>query len=147
MKEYCLGFAFPSIELANEEVVLIRKNKPDFQRGRLNGVGGKVENGETGLEAMVREFAEETGVTTREFEWKHVCTFIIEDCHIHVFTSHHARFGACRTTEEEPVVIRDVSCLWSERKMENLAWLVPMCLTALQNPAGFHPLLVEDYPE
>lgn len=147
MKEFCLGFAFPTVELSREEVVLIRKEKPDFQKGKLNGIGGKVENGETGVGAMVREFREETGVDTLAEEWKHVCTFIIEDCHIHVFTSNHCRFGACRTMEEEQIMIRQVSSLWSYYKMENLGWLVPMCLTALQNPGCFHPLLVEDYPE
>lgn len=147
MKEYCLGFAFPTIELSREEVVLIRKNKPAFQKDRLNGVGGSVEKGETGLEAMVREFQEETSVTTREFEWQHVCTFIIEDCHIHVFAAYHDRFFSCRTTTSEEVLIRHVNSLWSYKKMENLGWLIPMCLTALQNPSSFHPLLVEDYPE
>lgn len=153
MKEYCLGFAFPSIEIAYEEVVLVRKNKPVFQNGRLNGVGGKVEGRrggftETGLEAMCREFKEETGVSTEESDWKHVCTFIFEgDNHIHVFAANHCRFANCKTTEDEEIVIRRVSSLWSERKMENVPWLIPMCLTALQNPSCFHPLLVEDYPE
>jgi 8-oxo-dGTP diphosphatase len=58
MTEYVLGFAFDS----NEEVVLIRKNKPDWQRGLLNGVGGKIEENESSYAAMVREFHEETGV-------------------------------------------------------------------------------------
>ncbi|NOS67799.1 MAG: NUDIX domain-containing protein [Candidatus Peribacteraceae bacterium] len=147
MKEYCLGFAFPRIELANEEVVLIRKNRPAFQNGKLNGVGGKVEKGESGIAAMCREFKEETGVSTEESDWRHVCTFIFENNHIHVLTTSHCRFGACRTTTDEEVVIRPISSLCYEEKMENLGWLVPMCLVALQHPGSFFPFLVEHYPE
>lgn len=147
VKEYCLGFAFTSIELSKEEVVLIRKNKPAFQKGKLNGVGGKVEGPEIAVHAMCREFFEETGVETAPAEWRHVCTFMFQDEYIHVFTAHHCRFGKCSTTTSEPVVIRPVNSLWCESRMPNLCWLVPMSLGALQNPAGFHPLLVEDFPE
>ena len=55
MKEYVVGFMF------SEEIL---KNKPDWQAGRLNGVGGKVEPNEYPDQAMVREFEEETGVRT-----------------------------------------------------------------------------------
>jgi 8-oxo-dGTP pyrophosphatase MutT (NUDIX family) len=52
-------------------VVLIRKNRPEFQAGLLNGVGGKIETerGESPRRAMVREFFEETGVQTTPDEW------------------------------------------------------------------------------
>lgn len=43
-------------------VLLIRKNRPEWQAGRLNGIGGRVEEGETPYEAMVRECSEECGL-------------------------------------------------------------------------------------
>jgi 8-oxo-dGTP diphosphatase len=43
--------------------------KPDWQAGKLNGVGGKIEPGETSKTAMAREFHEETGVLTLPLEW------------------------------------------------------------------------------
>jgi len=57
---------------SGEHVALIQKQRPDWQRGRLNGIGGHVEPGETPAEAMNREFLEETGanVTT----WEPFCT-------------------------------------------------------------------------
>lgn len=62
---YVLGFAF----LGNR-VLLIRKTKPAWQAGKLNGVGGKVEPFDADLEAaMIREFREETGITTQVGQW------------------------------------------------------------------------------
>jgi len=64
--EYVLGFAFNG-----NNVLLIRKTRPAWQAGRLNGVGGKVEPEDWCLaEAMRREFKEETGVDTVVEDWK-----------------------------------------------------------------------------
>lgn len=43
-------------------VALICKNKPAWQRGKLNAIGGKVEENEDLSAAARREFEEETGV-------------------------------------------------------------------------------------
>jgi ADP-ribose pyrophosphatase YjhB (NUDIX family) len=60
---YSLGFAeiieFPGI-------FLLIKNK----KHGLNGLGGHVEPGETPLDCMVREFAEESGVVTHPSVWQ-----------------------------------------------------------------------------
>lgn len=56
--QYVLGIMFSEDE---ERVLAIWKNRPDWQAGKLNGIGGKIEDGETPIEAMRREFREETG--------------------------------------------------------------------------------------
>ena len=58
--EYVVGFCFdPSLH----HVVLVRKNRPEWQKGRLNGVGGHIEESDPDAKyAMDREFGEETGV-------------------------------------------------------------------------------------
>lgn len=58
---YVAGLAFCPY---GKHVALIRKRRPVNQAGLLNGIGGKVEPGETPEEAMVREFKEETTVDT-----------------------------------------------------------------------------------
>ncbi len=68
MKRMVLGFAFNPF--ANK-VLLIHKNRPDWQRGKLNGVGGHIEGSETSRDAMVREFREETGEIVPDFMWTH----------------------------------------------------------------------------
>jgi 8-oxo-dGTP diphosphatase len=59
MKNYTVGFLFNT---DGDRVALIRKLRPEWQKGLLNGIGGHVESGETRLEAMHREFREETGL-------------------------------------------------------------------------------------
>jgi 8-oxo-dGTP diphosphatase len=56
MKAYVVGII---LDNTAEKVLLIRKNRPRWQIGRLNGVGGKLEEGESSYEAMVRECSEE----------------------------------------------------------------------------------------
>lgn len=68
MKSYVVGFMFDG-DLSR--VSLIKKNKPEWQRGKFNGIGGKVEDGETPLTAMVREFQEESTMITDREQWSH----------------------------------------------------------------------------
>lgn len=55
--QYVVGFAFD----AYGAVALINKQKPEWMKGRWNGIGGKIEPGETPQAAMQREFKEEAG--------------------------------------------------------------------------------------
>lgn len=67
MKKYVLGFAYcPKFYL------LIQKTHPDFQFGKLNGVGGLVESYESNASAMVREFKEEADIDTSFSQWREI---------------------------------------------------------------------------
>jgi 8-oxo-dGTP diphosphatase len=46
-----------------DRILLMHKCKPDWQAGKLNGIGGKIEAGESPIDAMRRECYEETTVT------------------------------------------------------------------------------------
>lgn len=54
--------------LRRDGEVLLAMKKRGFGEGRWNGVGGKVEAGETIESAMIRETQEEIGVTPTSFE-------------------------------------------------------------------------------
>lgn len=65
--DFVVGFMLESL---TDRVLLVRKNRPTWQRGLLNGAGGKIERisrrgrrgrWETPIEAMVREWREEIG--------------------------------------------------------------------------------------
>lgn len=48
-----------------ERVLLVLKDRPAWQAGCLNLVGGKIESGETEIETTIRELKEESGLTVR----------------------------------------------------------------------------------
>lgn len=55
-----------------EKVLMIHRNRKenDFHEGKWNGLGGKLDLGETSLECAVREFEEESGCSTRAEQWQ-----------------------------------------------------------------------------
>lgn len=123
---YCLGFLFDTLSLSHGSVVLIEKKKPKFQRGKLNGVGGKVEPGETHFDAMIREFKEETGV--HFIEWHRVCMMTFgKTAIVHVFSGKDLECcHAARTTTDEPVYVQPLAHLG--RRMPNLDMLISASL-------------------
>lgn len=76
MTEYVLGFLFHA---GRRRVVLLKKARPEWQVGQLNGVGGRVEGEESPLRAMWREFLEETGISVSS--WSHFLTMRVEGDH------------------------------------------------------------------
>ena len=61
MQEYVLVYAKPVIG-PNNLILVVLKNRPAWQVGKVNLIGGKVETGETPEEAAIRELKEETGL-------------------------------------------------------------------------------------
>lgn len=46
----------------NKEILLLKKNNPDWQKGLYNGIGGKVELNTTPLETIIKKCQEELSV-------------------------------------------------------------------------------------
>lgn len=73
MDRFVLGFMFDD---DCERVALIQKKHPTWQRGKLNGIGGRVEKMDVDVAgALVREFEEETGLKTCVDCWHHFADF------------------------------------------------------------------------
>jgi 8-oxo-dGTP diphosphatase len=125
MKKFCLGFAF---DAAGKHVLLIRKNRPTWQRGSLNGVGGHVERNESFHAAMAREFREETGVETYESNWKHFATLSGPEFLMHVFSIHTNEIHYAESKTDEIVVLHNVADLHRLHVISNLTWLIPAAL-------------------
>ena len=119
---YVAGFCFSG---CGERVALIRKLNPEWQRGLLNGIGGKVEPGENPHEAMVREFEEETGAHIEG--WRSFCTATTEEDRLHFFTA-RGDLTALQSAEDEEVVTVDVADIPTLDTIPNLRWLVPLAL-------------------
>lgn len=121
--EYVLGFLFTP---DREQVVLIKKSKPNWQKGLLNGVGGKIERNETPIHAMTREFKEETGAF--EFGWIEFATLQGNDWKVYCFKAFSNEVANVETVTDEEILTPYVSQLKKLNTISNLHWLIPMCL-------------------
>lgn len=71
----------------DENKILMCKRAKDPYKGKLNLVGGKVEQNESELEAAYRELKEETGITDKDIELIHLMNFqyIMTDIELEVY--------------------------------------------------------------
>lgn len=138
-KEYVVGFA---IDAEDEKVVLILKQKPDWQKGKYNGVGGKIEPGETPYQAMAREFLEETGFKTSPSVWSKFGTLkenidsdssVNDSAIVHLFTSMLFDTKECKSVTEETIKRFHIDFL-PDNKLDGLLWLIPAAICHIQNP-------------
>jgi len=128
-KEMVVGFRFsPNINAKDDRMgllLLLRKNRPPWQAGKLNGVGGKIEPNEDPLMAMRREYEEEVGVAIED--WERRIVLIGDDFVLHVFWS----VGPIELPRKrndvgeklEIVPFRNVP----DGTIPNLRWMIPLC--------------------
>lgn len=53
---------FAKLVSNSDQILVVEKNKPEWQAGRYNLVGGKIEAGESPEQAAIRELEEESGL-------------------------------------------------------------------------------------
>ena len=66
----------PLLFLRKENKILLARKKKGFGFGKWNGIGGKLEQGETPEQAMIRETEEEIFVTPTKNEKVGIINFI-----------------------------------------------------------------------
>lgn len=121
LNQYVVGFLFRQA-LGVTEVALIEKQKPAWQAGLLNGIGGKIEVGESPIVAMRREFKEEAGAEIKE--WKHFVT--LNQPYVAFFTSRTpAKIETMETEKIDWYAVDDIPFL---ETVPNLRWLIPLAL-------------------
>jgi 8-oxo-dGTP diphosphatase len=78
MKNYVLGFG---LSKDKSKIVLIKKERPDWQKGKYNGIGGKVELTDISIyDSMYREFFEETDVLIDKDDWMYFAKIHNDNC-------------------------------------------------------------------
>jgi 8-oxo-dGTP diphosphatase len=125
--EMVVGFLFERQGGDNYRVLLVEKKRPPWQEGLLNGVGGKVEVGESPLMAMHREFVEETGIKDA-YPWRLFCVEIGRDYVVNFFSAfvdELPKIPEVNDKEAENLVVTRLED--TDRDMVgNLRWLIPM---------------------
>ena len=129
--KYVAGFMYSEDE---QQVALIKKIKPDWQKGLLNGIGGKIEKGENPMDAMIREFKEETGYDSLyiDFTWRCFCILEARWGTVHFFRV-NGDLSRLKTMEEEEVGIYNVRDIYNLKTIPNLNWLVPLGIDERQS--------------
>lgn len=137
--EYVVGFVFSE---DGKRVLLIKKTKPAWMNGLLNGIGGKIEKGETASVAMRREAIEEAGL---DLEWRPVFMlqaankhYNVPDATIYVFRA-ISDITLAEAKTEEQLEIHQAHEL-PTNIVSNLAWIVPF--VQFGNISGF-PIIRE----
>lgn len=132
---YTVGFAF-STDL--KEIVLIRKLRPSWQAGQLNGVGGQVE-GESIRHCVAREFTEEAGVFVPTSRWHLFRKNIFPEKRTQVYffavvltDEELAQIRTC--TDEEVVILRVADLALTPYLVYNLSFLIPEALAWINYP-------------
>lgn len=129
--KYVCGFLFSR---DGKYVVLIKKQRPEWQKGKLNGIGGKIEEGESALSAMQREFKEEAGIVISN--WTPFCVLTGNDAsyvpggrefEVHFFSRFSDEAYNARTMEDEEVSYCTTDPM-PNSVVPNLKWLIPLAL-------------------
>lgn len=130
MQAYVAGFLFDASETF---VALVRKNKPEWQKGLLNAIGGKIENMEAPIDAMHREFHEETGMKDLDWTLFAVVRNVQQQWVVNFFranTNSDCHVLGVKSVEEEKIEIHITDDVWRRNvpTISNLRWLVPMAM-------------------
>lgn len=141
---YVLAFLFDE---TTEKVWLIEKQKPEWQKGCLNGIGGKIEEGEAPWQACIRELKEESGIDLHP-DYLHevgVMGGVNNDgsgFKVHIFTA--VTDQKLETKEIEQVGQYLVTEVKSFKHIENVPMLIEACLYKMNGTSNFQ-FLTMDY--
>jgi len=139
MIKYVLGFAFDDLG----RVALVQKERPAWQSGKLNGLGGHIEPRETALDAMVREFHEEAGVVVPD--WTVVGVMRGPDWHVTVLTAVSPEVRNVTTVTDELVMLYVPGSLSPRDCLANVIPLVQLCSLLPEPPSNKRPTFVLYY--
>lgn len=128
---YVAGFLFSEREETKDRVILIRKNRPEWQKGKWNAIGGKVEEGESVYAAMTREFEEEAGLKVEN--WKKFCELSGDGYQVDFFVA-YGKTWHCKAMTDEAIQGFKTSEL-PEDVIPNLRWLIPMAANMEEDSA------------
>lgn len=149
-QQYVVGFLFIDHVIGPGSLVTLieKRTGPKWMKGLLNGLGGKVEPGETAAQAMEREFDEEAGL--RLDSWAYFTTLSGPDWTMDCFYAHGVDWmrSVITSKTEEPVdfyAVRDVVFNRASIKcVPNVPFMVTMALNYHNDAYGPYNITVAE---
>lgn len=142
INRYVVAFIFDY----GNNVWLIRKQKPEWQKGCLNGIGGKIEEEELPTQAMYRELWEETGVEDADCHLMQVG--IMEGVNndesnfeVHIFTGNTD--AILQTKEVEEVGLYNINEVKTQKHIANVPALIELCKYWLGGSSNFKEFVLK----
>lgn len=131
MTHATLGFVFTA-DL--KKVLLIKKSRPHWQVGKINGLGGKCEGEESVEDCISREVSEEANLKIPPKKWKKIATLSWQEWNVTILTAIWS--GSLKEAES----LTDEQVSWCkvaqlpQNVMSNLTWLIPLSIDKLTTP-------------
>lgn len=140
MKQYCAGFVFDDFF---SRVILIKKEKPVWQKGLYNAVGGKIESfDKSPADAMARECQEEINLVIPADKWVNFAELkgieprrvpiennpkTNEDWSVEWFYANFSNLGEFKSNTDEKADIFNIKLL--PKTINNINWLICMAIS------------------
>ena len=108
-----------------DRILLIHK-KTGLGAGKINGPGGRIDPGESALQAAIRETTEETGLTPISLEQTAELSFVFLDGYslfVTVFTADGFRGQLTQTTEADPFWCQECEIPYTRMWEDDAIWL------------------------
>lgn len=145
--KYVVGIALDMNKVGRERVLLTVKERPKWQKGLLNGIGGHIEEGEEPIAAMTREFREEAGLATHTMDWSEFLCLSGQalkgdgdkesgdEFKVYFFASKTINIHLASTRTDESVDIWDVGYILKGRWMciDNIPWIILLAIDHLMD--------------
>lgn len=126
---YTVGFVF---DKNLQKVLLVHKLSPPWQKGKLNGLGGKKEFGEKSIDCIVREVKEEASVTISKKNWIYIGRIQEGESLVDFYitkTNHPHNFKSVEKEKVEWFNLKELPA----NIMPNLTWLIPFAVDKFRN--------------